>query len=78
MLDLKQKLPEESLFHLAGLLTVTFPEERDSNGKLAWKKRILVQMQKCVSGISDCVMSVCYCSNTQLLPKLHYTVNAVV
>lgn len=46
MLDLKEKLPKVSLFHLVCPLTVTFPEERDSNGKVAWKKIILVQVQK--------------------------------
>lgn len=61
MLDLKQKLPEESLFHLAGLLTVTFPEERDSNGKVAWKKIIFVQVQKV------CEWHLCLCDECVLL-----------
>lgn len=61
MLDLKEKLPEVSLFHLAGLLTVTLPEERDCNGKIAWKKIILVKVQKV------CEWHLCFCDECVLL-----------
>lgn len=61
MLDLKQKLPEVSLSHPAALLTVTFPEEREFNGKVAQKKRILLQVQKV------CEWHLCLCDECVLL-----------